>query len=240
MAQSSSVLMHNCVCVPPQYVAVGSLFDPCAEYWTWKRCVCLCGLEWQKGWQWGLHPKKGFLSRWQLQDWQDAILLGNGVSQPVSLPVRQPLTPLNLAFCWAVTGLALTLHVASLINCTMKHTQGGKPPRWTLCTIILRLEVPLMALMTKTALSRRPFTALSRCHLTNTPHAALDSVMSTASPGWLSTHWDTRAGFGHCAAMEMMISVCVHACVCRSKREKFAAFPPLTHCKSFPIVAVTG
>ena len=55
-------------------------------------CVCVCGLDWQKGWQWGLHPKKGFLSRWQLQDWQEAILWGNGVSQPVSLPVRQPLS----------------------------------------------------------------------------------------------------------------------------------------------------
>lgn len=92
-------------------------------------CVCVCGLEWQKGRRWGLHPKKGFLPRWQLQDWQDAILLGNDVSQPVSLPVRQPLTPLNLAFCWAVTGLALTLHVVGLINCTMRHT------RWKLASM---------------------------------------------------------------------------------------------------------
>lgn len=150
-------------------------------------CVCLCGLEWQKGWRWGLHSKKGFLSRWQRQDWQDAILLGNGVSQPVSLPVRQPLTPLNLAFCWVVTGLALTLHVAGLINCTMKHTQGGNSPRWTLRAIILRLEVPLMALMTKTALSPLPFTPLSLCHLTNTPPPC-SGLYYVDSISWMVEH----------------------------------------------------
>lgn len=85
----------------------------------------MCGPDWQRGWWWGLHPKKGFLSRWHLQDWQDAILCCNSVSQPASLSVRQPLTPLNLAFCWAVTGLASTLHVAILINCTVNPNTVG-------------------------------------------------------------------------------------------------------------------
>lgn len=92
------------------------------------RCMCgrcVCGLDWRRGWWWGLHPKKGFLSRWHHQDWQDAILCWNSVSQPASLSVRQPLTPLNLAFCWAVTRLASTLHVAILINCTVNPNTVG-------------------------------------------------------------------------------------------------------------------
>lgn len=80
----------------------------------------MCGLEWQKGRWWGLHPKKGFLSWWQRPDWQNAFLPRNSVSQPVSLAVRQPHAPLNLALCWAVTGLAPTLGVVALINRTMK------------------------------------------------------------------------------------------------------------------------
>lgn len=87
-------------------------------------CLCVCvALSDRKVGDGGCIQRKEFLSRWQLQDWQEAILLGNGVSQPVSLAVRQPLTPLNLAFCWAVTGLALTLHVAGLINFPMKSTR---------------------------------------------------------------------------------------------------------------------
>lgn len=96
------------------------------------RPLCMCGYvdvcvalsDREVAW-WGLHPKKGFLSRWHLQDWQDAILHWNSVSQPASLSARQPLTPLNLAFCWAVTGLASTLHVAILINCTVKPSAAG-------------------------------------------------------------------------------------------------------------------
>lgn len=119
--------MHVAVCVR----TIGDLFVLCRILRKEEICVSLCDPEWQKGRRWGLHPKKGFLSRWQLGDWQDAILFGNSVSQPVSLPVRQPLTPLNLAFCWAVTGLALTLHVASPINCTMKPTHA----RWELASM---------------------------------------------------------------------------------------------------------
>lgn len=73
----------------------------------------------------GVVSGTGFLSRWHLQDWQDAILCWNSVSQPASLSVRQPLTPLNLAFCWAVTGLQATLHVAILINCTINPNAVG-------------------------------------------------------------------------------------------------------------------
>lgn len=110
-----------------------------------------------EGCWWGLHPKKGSLSRWQHQDWQDVILHGNSVSQPVSLPVRQPLTPLNLAFCWAVTRLVTTLHGVDLINCTKKVRQRSPSPSWTLCATTLRLETSLMAVMTKTPLSHLPF-----------------------------------------------------------------------------------
>lgn len=189
-----------------------------AEYWKGKRCVfvCLCGLEWQKGWLWRLHPKKGFLSRWQLQDWQDAILLGNGVSQPVSLPVRQPLTPLNLAFCWAVTGLALTLHVASLINYTMKSTRWELASMNSLCHNT-QLEVPLMALMTKTALSPGSFTALALSLHKHSPTLLWTLLCwQYLLDGW--TLKVTRPRLGHCAHMEMTISLCV--CVCQRVKEK--------------------
>lgn len=155
-------------------------------------CACVCGLEWQKGWGRGLHLKKGFLSRWQLQDWRDGILLWNSVSQPVSLPVRQLLTPLNLVFCWVVTRLASTLHLLILINCTIKHKYDGNLPQWTLGAIIPRLEVHLMALMTKTALSPLSLSPLSRCHLTP-DHLALDadsiSWMAVCSLRYKSQVW---------------------------------------------------
>lgn len=95
--------------------------------------------------RWGLHSKKGFLSRWQLQDWQDAILLGSSVSQPVSLRTRQPLTPLNLAFCWVVTGLAVTPQCG---RTDKPHKEIHR--RWEVSSMnslykLLQLEAPLMA-----------------------------------------------------------------------------------------------
>lgn len=247
MALGDSVHMQPCVCVCLSVWCCRwliSFFCRILEKGRGVR-VCLCGLEWQKGWRWGLHPKKGFLSRWQLQDWQDAILLGNSVSQPVSLPVRQPLTPLNLAFCWVVTGLALTLHVAGLINCTMKCTQGGTLPSWTRFAIILWLVVPLMALITKTALSPLSFTPLSLCYLINTPplHSTLDSTLVTAFPGWLNAIWVKELVLVIVLVWKwpfLYVFLCVYQSKSKAEREKFAAFPALTHCKSFPIVAVTG
>lgn len=148
-------------------------------------CVYVCGLEWQKGWRWGLHPKKGFLSRWQLGDWQDAILLWNCVSQPVSLPVRQPLVPLNLAFCWVVTGLALTLHVADVINCTKKPKWGGNLPRWTLCHNT-QTGSPFDGIKDKTALCPLSFALLSLIPTyTPTPTTVLRTFVYSDSISWM-------------------------------------------------------
>lgn len=103
------------------YAFIGKALFFIENMWI-RRCV----------WPWvterlvmGVVSGTGFLSRWHLQDWQDAILCWNSVSQPASLSARQPLTPLNLAFCWAVTGLQATLHVAILINCTINPNAVG-------------------------------------------------------------------------------------------------------------------
>lgn len=230
MALGGSVHMHHCVCVRVSLAGYCRwlICFPCRILKRKEVCVCVCGLEWQKGWRWGLHPKKGFLSRWQLQDWQDAILLGNDVSQPVSLPVRQPLTPLNLAFCWAVTGLALTLHVASLINCTMKHMNT----RWELTSMNSPCHNTATGSPFDGINDDNSFVSLflSLLYLSGTsqthPHPAMDSVMFTAS-GWLSTHSDTRTRSGHCAGMEITISVCV--CVRVKAREKERSLQHFLH-----------
>lgn len=120
------IFLIICACLPPPFVGVRSEITHCAEV-----CACVFGRDWQKGWQWGLHSKKGFLPRWRRRDWQDAILYGSSVSQAVSLSVRQ--YSLNLAFCWAVTGLPPTLHVASLINCTMSRTHKARTRLDELC-----------------------------------------------------------------------------------------------------------
>lgn len=116
---SSFSLLQPLLCTYPFICKV--LFFFTENMWI-RRCV----------WPWvterlvmGVVSRTGFLSRWHLQDWQDAILCWNSVSQPASLSARQPLTPLNLAFCWAVTGLPTTLHVAILINCTINPNAVG-------------------------------------------------------------------------------------------------------------------
>lgn len=154
-------------------------------------CVCVCGLDWRRGWWWGLHPKKGFLSRWHLLDWQDAILCWNSVSQPASLSVQQPLTPLNLAFCWAVTGLASTLHVAILINCTVNPNTVG--------TCIDGLSV--LRCRYKWPKQLCPFVLLF-LYLSLTTHIAL----FTSFTPWqhlLCAFWVIRTRAGFCASNEM-------------------------------------
>lgn len=160
---ASECVSSACLCIACFFIVQNTENDRGVSVWPWLTEGC---------W-WGLHPKKGSLSRWQHQDWQDVILHGNSVSQPVSLPVRQPLTPLNLAFCWAVTRLAATLHAVDLINCTKKARKHPPSPLWTLRATTLRLEASLKALMTKTPLSHLPFHSISASP--DTPSTALDS-----------------------------------------------------------------
>lgn len=189
-------------------------------------CMCACGLEWRKGWRWGLHPKKGFLSRWQSRDWQRAILLGNSVSQPVSLPVQQPLTPLNLAFCCAVTGLVQTLHVAGLINCTTKHWIDTKWPRWTPRAIILWLEATAMELTIQLCLVV-VFCLLSGCVVGRSPAPA---------PGPFVDNNSCQLGLSsHCMGRLLRARGGKSKAKSKSLQHFLSA-----QCKSFPTVTVRG
>lgn len=82
--------------------------------------MCLCGLEWQRLAMGVACEEKD--ARQGDSSEIDGMLFSSGTtSVNLSAPLYVPrLSPLNLAFCWTVTGLAATLHVAGLINFAMK------------------------------------------------------------------------------------------------------------------------